>query len=129
MKKVIVSIVVFLFAFIFLSPVFGQGSNERWTDGNIEYERQGSGSSIVLISTSAKESRPAGITFLRGTITGTTFSGSQHLVADECPNLDHDVSTTTTTRQVVQMIRVQNPKTLVLIQNLVQKKPPQLDLP
>ncbi|HCM37507.1 MAG: hypothetical protein UV61_C0002G0057 [Candidatus Gottesmanbacteria bacterium GW2011_GWB1_43_11] len=87
MKKLIVLLLTFLGMFMAVVPV---AAEERWTDGSSEFEVQRTGNSIIIKTTTPRESRPPGIVVLSGTITGTTFTGTQHLIADECPGLDHD---------------------------------------
>jgi len=88
MKKLIVSLLIFLGMFMAVVQV---AADERWTDGSSEFEVQRTGNSIIIKTTTPRESRPPGIVVLSGTINGTTFTGTQHLIADECPGLDHDV--------------------------------------
>lgn len=91
MKKLILSFFFVLLSvfFVIATPTLAEVDlSERWTDGNFEYEVRREGNSISLTSTNPKIPRAAGIPTLVGAITGTTFTGKQYLVADECPNLD-----------------------------------------
>lgn len=88
MKKIVFVLLVLL-GMVF--PVSAAEEEvERWSDGSYEYIVQRSGSSITLTSITATIPRAVGIPFLTGTIIGTGFTGSQHLVAETCPGLDHD---------------------------------------
>jgi len=93
-KKILFKKILFVFGLLLIfllitTPALAEvDANELWTDGNFEYEVRREGNSISLTSTNPKIPRAAGIPNLVGTINGTTFTGKQYLVADECPNLD-----------------------------------------
>lgn len=86
MKKFI--LVAFVLAAFLTSALPALTADERWSDGDYEYNVQRQGNNITLTSTVPKIPRIAGIPNIVGTITGTSFSGKVYLVADECPNLD-----------------------------------------
>src|SRR3989338_5991915 len=91
MKRIILSsffVVLAVITFIVTPVLAEEDLNKRWSDGQSEYKVQLEGNNITLISTVPKIPRAAGIPNLAGTITGTTFTGKQYLVADDCPNLD-----------------------------------------
>lgn len=86
MKKLIILFFVLLTVFLaVVTPVLGQVNQS--SDGD-EYKVQRDGNNITLTSNKPKIPRAAGIPELVGTINGTTFTGKQYLVADDCPNLD-----------------------------------------
>lgn len=92
MKKLILLSYIFIVSalIVFATPVLATVDlNERWTDGGgYEYKVQREGDTIKLTLIIPKQPRAAGIPSLVGTITGTTFTGQQYLLADDCPNLE-----------------------------------------
>lgn len=68
--------------------------NERWTDGNYELKAQHTGNNITITYVTGALPRYVGVPALTGTISGTTFTGTKHLIADECPSLDWDTPAT-----------------------------------
>lgn len=96
MKKIILSIFFVLLSISFIAdaPVFA--AEERWTDGNYELKAQRAGNSITIIYVTGGLPRYIGVAALAGTINGTTFTGTKHLFADECPSLDWDAPATGT---------------------------------
>ncbi|KKS52555.1 MAG: hypothetical protein UV17_C0044G0010, partial [Candidatus Gottesmanbacteria bacterium GW2011_GWA1_42_26] len=61
MKKLIVLLLTFLGMFMAVVPV---AAEERWTDGSSEFEVQRTGNSIIIKTTTPRESRPPGIVVL-----------------------------------------------------------------
>lgn len=96
MKKIILSIFFVLLSVLFVIAEPALASDERWTDGRYELKAQRVGNSITITYVTGELPRYVGAAALKGTINGTTFTGTKHLFADDCPSLDWDVPTTGT---------------------------------